>query len=174
LNREDYSVQNQVKPQTFNIEPQRTDLRNAFTTTQSLAKNGSAGNAGAYLSTMGNTFGKYNSANAGLLGQKENMENQSIMQSQMAGNRVNQFNSQMGFQIDNWNQKSKDATQNHLGAATTQLGQIGARENYYDFMTGLYKSQPNVTEDVGQRKNQRKEEKTKKAFGGYFYKPKKK
>ena len=123
------------------------------------------------MSSLGNLYGAYTAQNSGLYAEKENQEAQRLMAAQSAADQASQFNSQMGFRVDDWNQSSVDATRNHLMTAADQLGQIGGRESNYDYYRSLFPNQPNVREEVGDNRK-KKDEKEGKALGGYFYKPK--
>jgi hypothetical protein len=168
LDKNDYTYQSSVTATPYNIEPQQRAARNAYATAQNAGRAASS-DAGSYMSSLGNLYGAYTAQNSGLYAEKENQEAQRLMAAQSAADQASQFNSQMGFRVDDWNQNSVDATRNHLMTAADQLGQIGGRESNYDFYRDLYKGQPNVTDDIGETSGKNKRNR---ALGGYFYKPK--
>jgi hypothetical protein len=180
LDKNDYTYQSSVTATPYNIEPQQRAARNAYATAQNAGRAASS-DAGSYMSSLGNLYGAYTANNSRLYAEKENQEAQRLMAAQSAADQASQFNSQMGYRVDDWNQNSVDATRNHLMTAADQLGQIGARQSNYNMYNNLFQNQENVTQDVGQVNNvfdflngfgKNKEKKEGKALGGYFYKPK--
>ena len=185
LDKNDYTYSSNVKPFSTSIEPELRDYRNSYASALDTAA-GATSDAGSLLSSLGTYQGVYNSSVGQAYTAKRNEDARNMLASQASQDQAAQFNSKMKYTVDDWNQNSIDATRNHLGAAATQLGQIGANENtraLYDEYGRLVSPDVTWPRATGANENTKTlydkngkvvspGKRRHRAFGGYFYESK--
>lgn len=164
-------VSNNVTARTYDIRPELKMLKDRYATDQGAVRAGTAGNAGLYLSNVGARYGNYSDAQSQVYDQRRKFEDESRTRAELSQNETDRWNKQLQYTAGLQENAYKDQLRDFATTAFTQLGQIGGRENYYDFARDVARKQnPNAVDNVFPEAYGGYLRKKKK-YGGYFWKP---
>lgn len=121
LNPQDYMNRDKVNPYKMNIDPQLNAINRSVAGAQKNMANVGAGNAGQYFANMGNTVNQAAAATDKIQTNAENANAQNQMRADLANQQAAGMDNQMKFRIDDWNARSKQAKEAHLGQFANQL-----------------------------------------------------